>query len=143
MDASKIDSTRYEKDLKELEISIETSRLAMRDNFSQLLATDNFIEKYLPFRMQNMISESVMSFVTLTHNEKHHAKPEDPIISDFREKVMNKYKQFEYKTYKAMHRDVINDCGIPTLKKRAYQMPGYKKVLDDNERVAFDKALSK
>lgn len=113
MDANKVDITKYEQDLKSLENMLETSRLAMRDNFSQLLATDNYIEKYLPFRMQNMISESIMSFMTLTHNEKHHGKPEEQCITDFREKTINKYKQFEYKAYKLLHRDVITDCGIP------------------------------
>ena len=39
-----------------------------------------------------MISESVTSMLVLTHNEKHHGKPEDAMIQDFREKIHNKFK---------------------------------------------------
>jgi hypothetical protein len=40
-----------------------------------------------------------------------------------------KFKAFEYTAYKRIHKHVLQDEGIPTLKKRGYQMPGYKKIL--------------
>ena len=49
MDAAKLDLKRYEKESAEVAKAQETNRLAIRDNFAQLLATDNYLEKYLPF----------------------------------------------------------------------------------------------
>jgi hypothetical protein len=53
------------------------------------------------------------------------------------------FKQFEYKAYKKIHKVVLADEGIPNLKKRAYQMPGYRKILDKDEKNYYEKALSK
>jgi hypothetical protein len=44
-------------------IKIEANRLGMRDVFSQLLATDNYIEKYLPIKVQNIVSLNLESFL--------------------------------------------------------------------------------
>lgn len=41
----------------------------------------------------------------------------------------DKYKQVEYNLYKDFHRVVLNDDGIPMIKKTAFRMPGYRKVL--------------
>ena len=38
-----------EKDKIDIYKKIETVRVGLRDNFAQLLGTDNYIEKYLPF----------------------------------------------------------------------------------------------
>jgi len=40
---------------------IETIRISSKDNFMQLMATDNYIEKYLPMRIQFMIGDSLRS----------------------------------------------------------------------------------
>ena len=40
-----------------------------------------------------------------------------------------KYKRSEYQIYKDFHRIVLNDDGTPHLKKSAFKMPGYRKVL--------------
>jgi hypothetical protein len=53
------------------------------------------------------------------------------------------FKAFEYQAYKQIHKEVLADEGIPTLKKRAYQMPGYRKILDKDERQVYEKALTK
>ena len=47
----KLDKMEFEAHLRELHASLETNRLATHDNFAQLLATDNYLEKYLPFRI--------------------------------------------------------------------------------------------
>ena len=60
---NKLEADTYKRDKAKLDEEIETNRLAIRDNFSQLLATDNFLEKYMPFRIQNLISESVLSLL--------------------------------------------------------------------------------
>jgi|TARA_B110000285_G_C14942942_1_gene522941 hypothetical protein len=72
-----------------------------------------------------MVSESIFS--TMDCHSKDHAN----------------YKQFEYKAYKKIHKVVLADEGIPNLKKRAYQMPGYRKILDKDEKNYYEKALSK
>ena len=63
MEMNKLEADTYKRDKAKLDEEIETNRLAIRDNFSQLLATDNFLEKYMPFRIQNLISESVLSLL--------------------------------------------------------------------------------
>lgn len=63
MEAKKLDAETYRQEKAHLDEEIERNRLAIRDNFSQLLATDNFLEKYLPFRIQNLISESALSLL--------------------------------------------------------------------------------
>ncbi len=42
---------------------IETIRFATYDNFRVIRATDNFVEKYLPFQIQEIVSENILSFV--------------------------------------------------------------------------------
>jgi hypothetical protein len=84
------------------------------------LATDNYIEKYLPFKIQSTISESLFSFL-----EKD--------CEDYK-----KFKAFEYIAYKRIHKFVLQDEGIPNLKKRGYQMPGYKKILEKDERDIYE-----
>ena len=34
------------------------------------------------------------------------------------------FEEHEFKIYKRFHRIVMKDLGLPTLKKRAFQMPG-------------------
>lgn len=46
-----MDRRAFDKVIKQKEEDIEKYRKAQVDNFSQLLATDNYIEKYLPFRV--------------------------------------------------------------------------------------------
>jgi hypothetical protein len=103
---------------------LDTLKLALKDNFAQLLATDNYIEKYLPFKIQNMVSESLLSFLE-RETDAH-----------------KRFKQFEYQAYKRIHKFVISDEGIPNLKKRGYQMPGYKKILEKDERDIYEKAIT-
>jgi hypothetical protein len=50
-------------------------------------------------------------------------------IEQFLYQMYNDYKQGEYAIYKDFHKKVLNDDGCPTLKKSAFRMPGYRKVL--------------
>lgn len=63
---------------------METNRLATQDNFAQLLATDNYLEKYLQFKIQSMISQSLAS-----------------ALDDGQMKL---YQKFEEDAFKAFHR---------------------------------------
>lgn len=42
-----------------------------------------------------------------------------------------------------MHKIVISDEGIPNLKKRAYKMPGYRRVLDTDEQMIYEQLIDK
>jgi hypothetical protein len=43
-------------------------------------------------------------------------------------------QKFETLLYKRLHSIVANDNGVPTLKKRSFDMPGHRKILNDSER---------
>ena len=43
-----------------------------RDISNTMRSTDNYIEKYLPFRMQNMISETLNNVLPKAHLRKLH-----------------------------------------------------------------------
>lgn len=76
------------------------------------MATDNYLEKYLPFKIQSMISHAIYSL------------SEDMDIA-----VRRKYKRYEVEVYGKLHRIVVADEGIPTLKKRAFEIVGFRKVM--------------
>ena len=61
----------------------------------------------------------------------------------FDSEALHKYKVFEYDVYKGFHRIVMEDEGVPTLKKRAFEMPGYKKIMDDDARDMYVQAAYK
>jgi|LauGreDrversion4_2_1035121.scaffolds.fasta_scaffold116546_1 hypothetical protein len=42
---------------------IETIRMATHDNFLVLRSTDNYIEKYLPFEIQKVVSKNISSIL--------------------------------------------------------------------------------
>ena len=41
----------------------------------------------------------------------------------------DKFKEIEYKSYKSFHRKILNDDGIPKIKKTTFRMPGYRQIL--------------
>lgn len=41
-----------------------------------------------------------------------------------------KLKEFEEKIYTQLHRRVLHDDGISNLNKKAFNMPGYRMVMD-------------
>jgi hypothetical protein len=101
-------------------------------------ATDNYIEKYLPFELQKLISENMLSVLKrpLFNNKKKiiDMKPED--IKNL--EVYKKFRSSEFGIYKKLHDRVIDDHGVPNLNKRQYNMPGYTEVFKADERVAYD-----
>jgi glucan biosynthesis protein len=56
INAFKLDTQVFNTKLEVLEKQLETIRYATYDNFRVQKASDNYIEKYLPFVIQNMIS---------------------------------------------------------------------------------------
>ena len=48
---TKVDAEEYAKNRQEVSEQVQTIRYATYDNFRCQLATDNYLEKYLPFKM--------------------------------------------------------------------------------------------
>ena len=63
MQLNKLDVKEYEEAMEIIRESIKIMKMGLKDNFSQLLATDNYLEKYLPFKIQNMISNNILCFL--------------------------------------------------------------------------------
>jgi len=67
----------------------------------------------------------------------------ESILDKNSEKYHN-FKYFEQITYKNFHRIVMDDQGLPTLKKREFEMPGFsRQVMNQDERVIFMEAAKK
>lgn len=62
-ETKKVDLDDYRKENLDQDERIETIRLGAKDNFMQLMATDNYLEKYLPMRIQFQIGESLRSIL--------------------------------------------------------------------------------
>ena len=54
-------------------------------------------------------------------------------LEDLSNSAMLNYKKHEAAVFKTLHRVVIDDDGRPSLKKKAFVLPGYKKIIDMDE----------
>lgn len=91
----KLDKSVFDKVVVELREETLIIKYATQDNFKQLLATDNYLEKYQPFFIQEMISESLNKVC-----EKD---------------AMLRLKEYEHNKYREWHKMILNDDGIPSL----------------------------
>jgi len=48
--------------------------------------------------------------------------------------MFERFKANEYEIFKKLHATVLNDNGIPTLKKTAFSLPGYHTVVIKNKK---------
>ncbi len=136
---AKLDQTEFEDKIKTFDEQLETIRYATYDSFRVLKATDNFLEKYMPFMVQNLISQNFS--VLLEGPPKNHIDektgkitlaPDRSHWTDKQKKKFELYESFkanEYEIYKGFHSIVLNDDGDPKLKKTGFKMPGYRTVL--------------
>jgi hypothetical protein len=53
-------------------------------------------------------------------------------LERFEYELCEKFKLNEYGVYKSIHAIVLNDTGLSSLKKTAFKMPGYKKIIGVN-----------
>ena len=58
MHEGKVDSVKYEREYAAISELVKTLKFATQDTYRTLLATDNFIEKYLPYKMQEIVTEN-------------------------------------------------------------------------------------
>lgn len=45
----------------------------------------------------------------------------------------DKFKEAEYNSYKSFHRNILNDDGMPKIKKTSFRMPGYRQILSEKD----------
>jgi len=72
-----------------------------------------------------MISESILSTLPKPPNN-----PQQAQAQEFR--FYREFKDYEKQVYKDLHATVLTDDGMPTLKKSAFRMPGYRRVVSDS-----------
>ena len=131
------------------------------------MATDNFLEKYMPFKIQSMISDNIFATVEPIEEQfdqqKQQLKELQKRIKELENmgkevddgkqlddilkmqgskqkkylKLKEIFTQHEFQVYKGLHKVVMKDHGIPLLKKRGFVMPGQKKVLSEDEREEY------
>ena len=93
--------------------------------------------------VQNMISKSIFCVLPKPRRQTIDEDGNRIELEDIREyteqeikdtALYRKYKDFEYETYKEIHKIVLADDGNPRLKKTAFRMTGYRKVLGDQDQ---------
>jgi hypothetical protein len=94
-------------------IENEISDISMNLN-----ATDNYLEKYIPFRIQNFISENLENALS--------------------KQQFKKFQVFEMKKYKQMHEVILKDEGEAALEKE-FRIPK-SPVLEDNLTLEYENA---
>eukprot|EP00347_Sterkiella_histriomuscorum_P000315 403376352 len=110
----KLDSVKFEKEVAQLNELITAVKYAAQDNYRSLLSTDNYLEKYQPFFMQHMISDSIAQVVK-------------------KDKVL-KLKEYEHNKFRDWHKQILNDTGLPQLQKRHYMLPGQSQPVENNNK---------
>lgn len=147
----KLNISDFELKYAQFEEQVETIRFAVYDNFRVQKATENYIEKYLPFTIQNMISRNIYEVLP---------NPQVKTTDEFGDQLLDyqvvpltgeeeaqadrfrKFKQFEYECYKEIHKTVLGDDGNPTLKKTGFRMPGYRKIITQEEQYEIDNEIA-
>lgn len=138
MKDSKLNTDTFDQKYKELLDQLQTIRMAITDNFNTILATDNYIEKYFPLNMQNLISENMLSILNrplFKSNRKLLELKEDEMEQL---KKYQKFRKVESRIITNFHKKIIDDDGNPTLAKRQYGLKGYRQVLINKERSEYE-----
>ncbi len=116
---SKLDLDRYTKELAMVKRELTGNRYSSEDINNRLKATDNYLEKYIPIKIQTMISQTLHRI--LKYDEEF------------------KLCQFEEDRFLELTHIVLNDNGIPSLSKKTYSLP----QIIYPERPPSSKRLSK
>jgi len=110
---TKLKSTKVEQKLYTDEINgIHNTLLKLTNDIEQNknrgITTENYLEKYLPFRIQNIISENF-------HNT-------------FETKIRLAFLEFEKQKYKTLNDIILSDDGKPNLNKTEHYIPPLEKI---------------
>lgn len=107
----KLDKESYNPDIIKIREDIETLKMAAHDNYRNIISTDNYIEKYLPFTILQLCGEMVTSFT----------EQED----------LNLVNGYLDKKYKILHKQILADDGTTHLKKESYNLKGYREIIKE------------
>lgn len=87
------------------------------------------IESLFPKEKKAMQKEKKWYEKDSTESEQKGLSDEaEKIFSTRAKKMLKDYRSYEYGVYKTLHGSVMTDDGLPTLKKSAFKMPGYRAV---------------
>ena len=101
----KLDRSEFSLRSEEIYDSTRLAKNSIEDLHNRLKGTDNYIEKYLPFKMVNMISDIMR-----------------PTLAD-QGPVAEKFYEWEERKYRSLHNVVLSDSGTPTLNKKSFFIP--------------------
>jgi len=112
-DLNKFDANKTEKKLfntttDKLKQELNAIKNDLEENINRTATTENYLEKYLPLRIQNIISENV-----------HYTF--DPI-------VRKKFVEFEKLKYEKLNGVILKDDGKPNLNKTESYIPPLEKI---------------
>ena len=95
---SKQDRSIYEKEMQRCKSEVQKCLYSIKDLHGNLLATDNYIEKYFPIKLQNFITETLSNVIE-------------------NKKIIERLIRYDIEFYKQLHQRIIDDEGNPTLDK--------------------------
>lgn len=94
----------YEKEMQRCKSEIQKCLYSIQDLHRSLQATDNYLEKYQPIKLQNFITETISNVIE-------------------NKKVLGRLLKYDIELYKILHQRIIDDEGVPTLDKKEYEIP--------------------
>ena len=94
----------YLKEIENLKDEVKHAMFSIEDIGKNLDATDNYLEKYFPVKMQELINEA-FKYLAKSDEEREH-------ILDY-----------EVKKYKDFHKAVMKDEGESSLMKNGFKIP--------------------
>ena len=97
---------------------IKVVRMATGDLFNTGQATDNYIEKYLPFALQALISRNMLASITRPLLKKKKKQSQMSKEDDKNLKNYTSFRNCEYAIFKEMHDEIMEDHGVSNLAKR-------------------------
>eukprot|EP00826_Nyctotherus_ovalis_P004043 TRINITY_DN10838_c0_g2_i4.p1 TRINITY_DN10838_c0_g2~~TRINITY_DN10838_c0_g2_i4.p1 ORF type:complete len:138 (-),score=46.20 TRINITY_DN10838_c0_g2_i4:42-455(-) len=112
-DINKLDNNKTEKkqfnvEMDRLRLDLNSVKNDLEENINRTATTENYLEKYLPLRIQNIISENI-----------HYTF--DPI-------VRKKFVEFEKLKYEKLNDVILKDDGKPNLNKTESYIPPLEKL---------------
>ncbi|CDW81758.1 UNKNOWN [Stylonychia lemnae] len=106
----KLDKQQFNMDTKKIEEQFSQIDYSLGDLNNNILGTDNYIEKYLPFKSLQLMVESMSQILD--------------------KKQVKRLTDFEQKKYKELHQGILGDDGHPNNAEKA----SYLKFLNSAEK---------
>ena len=107
-DNNKADKKLFTTEMDKLKHELNTVKNDLEENRNRTATTENYLEKYLPLRIQNIISENF-------HNT-------------FESVIRRKFVKFEKLKYEKLNDVILKDDGKPNLNKTEVYIPPLEKI---------------